>query len=67
MLIPVKTPTPLPVNNPKTGGTPTDRSDEGKNMLDGFQGAIPIPIQLPGSPYLNGYEATLRPWFYQEN
>ncbi|KAK7736876.1 hypothetical protein SLS63_003225 [Diaporthe eres] len=48
-------------------GTPTDRPNEGKNMLDGFQGAIPIPMKLPGTPYWNGHEATLRPWFYQEN
>ncbi|KAJ0116542.1 hypothetical protein J7T55_007522 [Diaporthe amygdali] len=67
VLIPVTTPTPRPINNPKTGGTPTDGSKEGKNMLDGFQGAIPIPIQLPGTPYLNRSEAAIRPWFYQEN
>lgn len=67
MLIPVTTPTPLPINNPKTSGTPTDRPNEGKNMLDGFRGSIPIPIQLPGAPYENGQEATLSPWFYQVN
>lgn len=67
MLIPVTTPTPPPINNPKTSGAPTDRPQEGKNMLDGFQGEIPIPIQLPGAPYWNGHKATLRPWFYQEN
>ncbi|KAI7783899.1 ubiquitin interaction domain-containing protein [Diaporthe eres] len=67
VLIPVTTPTPLPIDNPKNSGTPTDRPNEGKNMLDGFQGAIPIPMKLPGTPYWNGNEATLRPWFYQEN
>lgn len=67
MLIPVTTPTPPPIDNPKNSGTPTDRPNEGKNMLDGFQGAIPIPIQLPGTPYWNGHGATLRPWFYEEN
>jgi hypothetical protein len=36
-------------------------------MLDVFPDAVPIPIKLPGTPYWNGHEATLRPWFYQEN
>lgn len=67
MLIPVTTPTPLPIDNPKNSGTPTDRPTEGKNMLDGFLGTMPIPIQLPGTPYWNGHKATLRPWFYEEN
>lgn len=67
MLIPVTTPTPPSINNPKPSGTPTDRSTEGKDMLDAFQGTIPIPVQLPGTRYWNGHEALLRPWFYQEN
>lgn len=67
MLIPVTTPAPPPISNPKTGGTPTDRPNEGNNMLGEFQGVIPIPIQLPGTPYWNGREEALRPWFYQDN
>ncbi|KAG8161829.1 hypothetical protein KVR01_008816 [Diaporthe batatas] len=66
VLIPVTTPTPRPSSNPNTGGTPTDRPGEGESMLDAFQGAVPIPIQLPGTPYWNGHEVTLRPWFYQD-
>ncbi|POS74731.1 ubiquitin interaction domain-containing protein [Diaporthe helianthi] len=67
VLIPVTTPRPTPTGDSKTGGTPTERPDEGESMLDVFQGAVPIPLQLPGTPYWNGHEATIRPWFHQDN
>lgn len=55
------------MNESKAYGAPAYETTERPQMMELFRGVVPIPIQFPGTPYCDGDQAKLRPWFYQEN